>query len=132
MGRMIRVWCTVLVAAALCHSAHLRASEANVEDAMRNRPLLVARQNLLVARSVVVEHRYSEAIPRLLVSAQALAFFEAQEIGRYDGIGGEAGDIRQQILDYANGIATDNHNALSNIDAWLSQIGQWDQSRKHN
>jgi hypothetical protein len=91
---------------------------------------LIARQNLLLARSRVAAHRYSEAIPPLVATAEALAFFEEQEIGRNDGVGGAAADTRQQILDYAAGIETDNDDAVNNIDAWLDQIRQWNQGRK--
>jgi hypothetical protein len=97
---------------------------------MRKTPLLVARKNLLLARSRVVEHRYSEAIPPLITTAEALAFFEEQEIGRYVNFGGDAGETRQQILDYATGIETDNGFALNDIDAWLDQIRQWNERRE--
>jgi len=94
---------------------------------MRDAPLLVARQNLLLARSRVLEHKYSEAIPPLLTTAQALAFFERQQVGRYGGFGGAAGDTRQEVLDYTRDIQTDHDNAVSDIDAWLDQIRQWNE-----
>jgi hypothetical protein len=100
-----------------------------VEDAIRNTPLLAARHSLLLARSLVVEQRYSEAIPPLLTTAEALAFFEGQEIGRYEGHAGVAGDVRQEILNYANDIETDHDDALSNIEAWLDQIREWSSQR---
>ena len=68
-------------------------------------------------------------IPPLLTTAAALAFFETQEIG-YGRLGASAGNTRQQILDYATGIETDNRNALSNIDARLDKIRQWNELRK--
>jgi hypothetical protein len=91
--------------------------------------LRVAQRNLLLARSWVVEHRYSEATQPLLITAEALAFFEAQETG-YGWPGAAAGDTRQQILNYANGIETNNSDALSNIDAWLDKIRQWNEPQK--
>jgi hypothetical protein len=130
---MIVAGFTALVAIIPSLSARTRAPGANVEDAtwgtIWGNPLLVARQNLLLARSRVVEHRYSEAIPPLSTTAAALAFFEAQEIG-YGRLGADAGNTRQQILDDATGIETDNRNALSNIDAWLDKIRQWNELRK--
>jgi hypothetical protein len=65
-----------------------------------------------------------------LTTAEALAFVEEQEIGQYDGFGAVAGDMRQQLLDYASAIETDNSDALSNIDAWLVQVRQWSERRK--
>jgi hypothetical protein len=128
--RMVVIWCAAFVATGRPLSAQTCASGTSVEDAMQNTPLLVARQNLLLARSRVAERQYSEAIPPLLTTAEALAFFEEKEIGRYDGFGGDAGDTRQQILDYAAGIETDNAYALSDIDGWLDQIRQWNERRK--
>jgi hypothetical protein len=129
MRRMIVSWCTALIATVPSLSALTRPPAENIELAIRNTPLLVARQNLLRARTRVVEHCYAEAVPPLLTTAEALAFFEEQEIGRYDGVGGDAGDMRQQILDYTRGIELDNTNALSNINVWLQQIGQWQEQR---
>jgi hypothetical protein len=111
-------------------SARTRASGGNGEDAtwasIWVAPLRVARRNLLLARSRVLEHRYSEATQPLLITAEALAFFEAQETG-YGWPGADAGDTRQQILNYAKGIETNNSNAVSNIDTWLDQIRQWNE-----
>jgi hypothetical protein len=127
--RMIVSWCTALVAMVPSLSALTRPPAESIELAIRNTPLLVARQNLLRARSRVVEHCYSDAVPPLLTTVEALAYFEAQEIGRYHGVGAEAGDIRQQIVDYTRGIEFNNTNAVSNIHAWLDQIGQWREHR---
>jgi hypothetical protein len=114
-------------------SARTRAPGAYAEDVTWGTvwatPLLVARQNLLLARSRVVEHRYSEAIPPLLTTAEALTFFEAEEIGRYNWLGGEAGYTQRHILEYAIGIETDNDNALRKIDSWLEQINEWNELR---
>jgi hypothetical protein len=133
MRRMIVIACAALVARVAWLSAPTQASGANVEETtwavLWAAPLRVARQNLLLARLRVVEHRCSEAIPPLLTTAEALAFFETQEIG-YGGLGAEAGDTRQQVLDCANRIETDNSNALINIDAWLDEIRQWNELRK--
>lgn len=43
-------------------------SQAQAADAVRDTPLLAARQNLLLARSRVLEHKYSDAIPPLLTT----------------------------------------------------------------
>jgi hypothetical protein len=125
MGHMLVFGWAALAATISSLSEQSHISEANAEDAMRNSPLLLARHELLVARSRVVEHRFSEAIPPLLTTAHALAFFEAQEIGGNDGIDAIAGDARQQILDYAAAIQTDNTYAVSDIDGWLKEIRQW-------
>lgn len=131
--RIIATACIALVITVPCVSARTQASRANVEDTtwgtLWAEPLRVARQNLLLARSRVVEHRCSEAIPPLLTTAEALAFFEAQAIG-YGRLGADAGDTRQQVLNCANGIETDNSNALSSIDGWLDQIRQWNERLK--
>jgi len=135
MRRTIVVGCASLVTMFPSFSApaRTRASGANAEDVTWGTvwaaPLRVARQQLLLARSRVLEHRYSEAIPPLSTTAAALAFFEAEETGRYNWLGGEAGYTRQHILEYAIGIETDNDNALSKIDSWLEQVKQWNELR---
>ena len=103
----------------------LRTPETDIRLALRNTPLAVAQRNLLVARSRVVERRFAAAIPPLSITAQALAFFAAQQIGMRPGLDGLAGDTRQQILNYTRVIETDNDNAVSNIDAWLAQVRDW-------
>jgi hypothetical protein len=130
MFRKIVIWWSALVATLSSLSAATRTVETNTEDAIRNTPLLAAQQSLLLARSRIVGHRYSEAIPPLWITAEALAFVEELEIGRYEGFGAVAGDTRQQVLDYATSIETDNGNALSNINGWLTQIKQWCERRK--
>jgi hypothetical protein len=127
--RTIVICCAAVVATLVPSlSARTRASGGNGEDATWANIwvalLRVARRNPLLARSRVVEHRYSEATQPLLITAEALAFFETQETG-YGWPGADAGDTRQQILNYAKGIETNNSNALSNIDTWLDQIRQW-------
>lgn len=92
-------------------------------DAMQDTPLLVARQNLMLARSLVVRHRYSEAIAPLLTTAEALAFVEQRDPGP---IGRDAGYTRQEIKNYTNDIETDPSTALDRVDAWLYRIRQWD------
>jgi hypothetical protein len=56
---------------------------------MRNTPLLIAWQNLLFARSRVVEHCYSQTFRPHWTTVRALAFFETPEIGRYRGLAGK-------------------------------------------
>jgi hypothetical protein len=110
----------------------IRPWETNLVDAIRNTPLLVAQQSLLLARSRVVERHYSEVISPLLVAAEALDYVQAQEIGRHDGFGESAGWVRQEILDYTTRIETNNTNALPNIDAWLDQVSQWNERRNRS
>jgi hypothetical protein len=86
-------------------------------------PLLVAQQSLLLARSMVLEQRYSDAISPLVTTAEALAYFE-QEVG--DPLGQDVGYLRQQIRSYANDVETDHEDAVIRIDDWLSQIRQWE------
>jgi hypothetical protein len=90
-------------------------------DAIQETPLLAARQNLLLARSRVLEHKYSEAIRPLSAAAEALAYFERQELGQK---GRDAGFARQEIEDYANEIETDHSEALSRIKDWLDWINE--------
>jgi hypothetical protein len=131
MRRIGRVSCAVFIAMVLSSSSgRTRTPGTDIEDAMRNTPLLVARQNLLIARSFVVKRSYSKAIPPLLTTAEALALFEEQGTGENDGIGVAAGDVRQEILNYATGIETDNSDALLHIDSWLDQIKRWNERRR--
>jgi hypothetical protein len=125
----IFVWCGALILAAPFLSAQARVPEANLEDAIRNTPLLVARQSLQRARSLALDHEYAEAVSPLLATAAALAYFEQQEIGRNTGASTEAGNVRQQILDFATAIETDNIYAVSDIDGWLDQIAEWNGRR---
>jgi hypothetical protein len=93
-----------------CHSRPMCADAPGKTERERcnpKHPLLAARHSLLLARLLVVERRYSEAIPPLLTTAEALAFFQELEIGRYGGHAGIAGDVRQEILNYANDIEID-------------------------
>ena len=125
MRRMVFVGCLALVVAIPFHSAQIHRWPTNSLNDIRSRPLPVAQQSLLLARSRVVEHCWSEAVPPLLTTAQALAFAQAQEIGRSDGFGASAGLVRQEILDYTTRIETSNTNAVFNIDAWLYHVSQW-------
>ena len=129
MRRLMFVWCSVLAAVIPSASVELRPRETNLVDAIRNTPLPLAKQSLLLARSRVVERRYSEAISPLLITAEALAYAEAKEIGRRDSFGGAAGYVRQEILDYTTRIETNHGNALPDIDAWLDQVSQWNEHR---
>jgi len=129
MRRMILVWSAALAAAIPSSSVQIRSWQGKSLNAIRNSPLPVAQQSLLLARSRVVDHCYSEAIPPLLTTAQALAFVQEQEIGRSGGFGGSAGWVRQEILDYTARIESNNTNALFNIDAWLHQVSQWMERR---
>ena len=129
MLRMIIGSCAALAAAIPSASVEIRPQEMNLVDAIRNTPLPAARQNLLLARSRIVKHCYAEAIVPLLITADALAFVEEQEIGRYHGFGAAVGYVRQEILDYTIRIETNNTNALPNIDAWLYQMSEWNAPR---
>jgi hypothetical protein len=72
MRLMSVVVCAALVVMVPSLSARTRALGTSVEDetwaTIWAKPLRGARQNLLLARSRVVEHCYSEAIPPLLTS----------------------------------------------------------------
>lgn len=125
MGRMIVILCATLAAATPLIGVRLRTPRTDIRSAIRNTPLVVARESLMSARSRVVERRYAAAIPPLLTTAEALAFFESQQIGRRPGLDGIAGDTRQQILNYTREIETQSDNAMSNIDAWLAQVRDW-------
>jgi hypothetical protein len=101
-------------------------SQAQAVDAIRDTPLAAARCNLLLARSLVLRHEYSQAVPPLRKTADALAYYEQQELGQR---GSDAGWTRQEVEDYINQIATDHTDALNRIDAWLAQICSWDHRR---
>jgi hypothetical protein len=130
MRRTIVVCCAALAAAVPAVSIQMRERETNLMDAIRNTPLQVARQNLQIARSRAVQHCYQEAIPPLLITAEALGYFGTQEIGRSSGMDVSAGDTRQQILDYLPAIEIHYVQAVSKIDTWLDQVRRWSERRK--
>lgn len=125
MRRAVVLCCSVLAAMVPSLSVPKLTPLANVRNQMRNTPLRVARQYLLLARSRVEEQCYSDAVPPLLTTAEALTYFSERQIGRSPGVGASAGDIRQQILDYTRSIEVNNGSALSNINRWLEQVQQW-------
>ena len=92
------------------------------QDTLEDTPLLAARQSLLVARSRILEQKYSAAIPALLTAAEALAYFEQEEPGSN---GRDAGYLRQEIKNYANDVQTDHQDAVIRIDDWISRLKQW-------
>jgi hypothetical protein len=130
MRRTIVVCCAALALAVPSVSIQMRETETNLRDAIRNTPLQVARQNLQIARSRAVQHFYHEAIPPLLITAEALGYFGTQEIGRSSGMDVSAADTRQQILDYLPAIEIHYAQAVSKIDTWLDQVRRWSERRK--
>ena len=124
----MRRWITILCVALIAGTSSIFAQTPvppGLVTAMRNAPLPVARQYLQEARSLAAERCYSDAVTPLLVTAEALAYFEAQQIGRIYSLGATAGATRQQILNYTSAIETNNYFAVSMIDGWLDQIEQW-------
>ena len=92
------------------------------QDTLEFTPLLAARQSLLLARTRILQQKYSNAISPLLTAAEALAYFEEEEPGPN---GRDAGYLRQEIKNYANDVQTDHHDAVIRIDAWISRLKQW-------
>ena len=88
-------------------------------DAM---PLLMAHQNLLLARSKVLELKYNEAVPELLAAARALGAFAQHEPGPN---GQSAEFTRQRMQAYAGVIETDPGDAVRRLDNWMDRIRQW-------
>ena len=124
IARGAAVWAAAVATFLSAHagtSAFL--SQPQMVDAMRDTPLLAARRDLILARNLVLKHRYQAAVPPLLATADALAYFEQQQLGQR---GSDAGWLRQEIEDYASRIATDHSDALRRIGAWLDQIRAWE------
>ena len=121
MRRTIVVWLISGCLGAAVPQLHAQAL-AQVDITLDATPLLFARQNLLMARSRVLERRYSEAAVSLVIAARGLAAFARQE----PGPNGQAAEFtRQGIEDYAAVIENDHSDAVSRIDDWMSRIGQW-------
>jgi len=104
-------------------SAVLAAVER--ERASTDMPLLRARQNLMLARSRVMEQKYSDAKLPLREAADALSEFEAL----FPGPRAEtAKTMRADIIAYARDIGHHHDDALDKINAWLDPVNQWYQA----
>ncbi|HUB80310.1 MAG TPA: hypothetical protein VMB03_16015 [Bryobacteraceae bacterium] len=110
---------TIAWLATACLTAALPVLCTQTPDSVRYHPLSFARQNLLRARTLVVEHKYEEAVAPLLTAAEALAHVEQRDLGWK---GRDAGLTRQAIQDYTRSIDTDNADAVDYINAWLNQV----------
>jgi len=95
------------------------------ERASTDMPLLRARQNLMLARSRVLDQKYADAKLPLREAADALSSFAAL----FPGPRAEtAKTIREDILAYAQEIAHHHDDAVDKIDAWLDPVNQWYQA----
>ena len=95
------------------------------ERASTEMPLLSARQNLMLARSRVLEQKYADATLPLREAAEALSSFEAL----FPGPRAEAAHaMREDILAYAREIAHHHTDALDKINEWLDPVNQWYQN----
>lgn len=123
---LLACFTTILPAAfaqAIAPAAPAEIPPAQLDTTLNAMPLLAARQNLLLARTLVLEGQYQEAIRPLLTAAQALAAFERQEPGPH---GQDAEYTRQRIVEYTRVVAGDPSDALSRIDNWIDRISHWD------
>jgi YfdX protein len=85
-------------------------------------PLLMAKQNLDLARSRVLEGKYRDAVVPLHSAAQALGMYAKQ----FPGPNAEqAEDMRVDIDAYADTIAHHHEDALLRIDGWLDPVNHW-------
>ena len=94
-----------------------------MEQTLTAMPLLIAHQNLMLARSKVLEQKYLEAAAALSMVARSLAYFEM--LGR--GPNGQSAEfMRQRIEEYTAVMASDHSDAVSRIDDWMCRIRKWD------
>jgi hypothetical protein len=96
---------------------------SRMEQTLTAMPLLIAHQNLMLARSKVLEQKYPEAAAALSMVARSLAYFEM--LGR--GPNGQSAEfMRQRIEEYTAVMASDHSDAVSRIDDWMCRIRKWD------
>lgn len=87
-----------------------------------NMPLLRARENLMLAKSRVLEDKSGAAAMPLRSAAQALADYEAVAPATRAA---KAASMRQELEAYAGKVGRDRENAAQQIDYWLGPIDQW-------
>lgn len=98
------------------------AGNVHEVNANHDAALLMARQNLLLARSRVLEGKYKDAKAPLRAAAQALRDFERQFPGPQAQ---QAEYMRGQMLNLAHIIHHDHADAIRLIDEWLTPVDQW-------
>jgi hypothetical protein len=104
--------------AAVQNLVHITNGQARV-------PLLLARQDLLLARVRLVEGNPGAAVPPLRKAERSLADFERLDHGTR---GQQAEDMRQDMEAMARHIKTDG--SLDKIDDWLHTVQQWQPKEK--
>jgi hypothetical protein len=84
-------------------------------------PLRKARENLMLARSRIVEGNFKAAVAPLRAAAEAL--------GQYEPLSPDharaAETMREEIEVYASDIRHDQAGALQRVDAWITPLNQW-------
>lgn len=99
-------------------SAATKLVNVDVSDA--NAPLLLARQNLLLARSRIQEGRSRAAVLPLRQAANALGQFEQE---RHGPLSQQAADMRASIDVYARQVR--RNPDVSKINNWMDTISKW-------
>jgi hypothetical protein len=85
-------------------------------------PLLMARQNLELARARILDGKYHDAAVPLRSAAEALDQYARQ----FPGPNAEkAEDMRVQIDAYAAEITHHHEDALMRIESWLDPVDHW-------
>ena len=85
-------------------------------------PLNMARQNLELARTRVVEGKYHDAELPLKSAAQALGDYERRVTGPQVS---EVDSARLAMLDFASHISHDHDSAMERIDRWIDMLRRW-------
>jgi YfdX protein len=94
----------------------------SVTQTTGNMPLNMARQNLELAKTRVMEGKYHDAVLPLRSAAQALGDYERRISGQ------QAANIettRQAMLSMAAHITHEHDGAVGQIDAWTEMTRQW-------
>lgn len=86
-------------------------------------PLLTARQNLVLARSRILEGKYKDAKAPLYAAARALGDYE--RLSPYGAHNQDAEYMRQQIDSCADHIKRQHTEMLARVDGWLEPVNQW-------
>jgi len=81
-------------------------------------PRLKARENLVLARSRLIEGKPKAAVAPLEAAAQALTMTTGAHVQ-------DAQMMRQQIEAFADGVQHDQESSTATIDAWMNTLDRW-------
>jgi hypothetical protein len=87
-----------------------------------DRPLLRARENLMLARTLAQQGHYDQVSAPLRAAADALDTYRTVNQAH----GSDAGNLSQQIRSYASSFSSANHSdAAQKIEQWWDQTRSW-------